>query len=367
MSRILLVEDDLGHRSLMEDRLRKTGFDVLGCGSIADARQRLSSAGWDAVLLDQRLPDGEGLDLMADLRQASPGLPIILVTALGGEDVAVRALRSGVDDYLTKDIGLSYLDALPVAVQRQLERVRLRQAHEALEARIRQREKSEAFHAMMLGLADKLNNRLAGALGYLELVAQGLPEGESVLRGQVARARESAQRAADILRVLLEHTIGLDQLQIQSIPVPDLLRQVRQHYPGLCPPEREVEILPAATACEQICEALLALVRNAEEASGGVEGVRVTAAASGDGRWVELRVTDRGEGIAAENLPKVLLPFFTTRGTKPAGLGLWQAYQIVSHVGGRMSISSRQGAGTTVRVELPVAAAPQDQGEAMCL
>jgi DNA-binding response OmpR family regulator len=43
MRRILLVEDDLGHRSLMEDRLRKTGFDVLGCGSIADARQRLSS------------------------------------------------------------------------------------------------------------------------------------------------------------------------------------------------------------------------------------------------------------------------------------------------------------------------------------
>jgi len=102
MSRILLVEDDLGHRSLMEDRLRKTGFDVLGCGSIADARQWFSSAGWDAVLLDQRLPDGEGLDLMAHLRRASPGLPIILVTALGGEDVAVRALRSGVDDYLTR-------------------------------------------------------------------------------------------------------------------------------------------------------------------------------------------------------------------------------------------------------------------------
>lgn len=359
MSRVLLVDDDPGHRLLVEERLGRNGFEVTACESLGTARERLSSACWDAVLLEQRLPDGNGLDLLAEIRRASPEAPVILITAMGGEQVVVQALRSGADDYLTKDPGFAYLEALPQILQRQIERVRERRAARALEDRTRLQERAEAFRETLLGLSDKLNNRLAGVIGYLDLIAQGLEPGSTALLQQVERARTAARRSAEILNTLLEHTVGLEQIRVQPLPVEALLAPVRERYPEVCPSPQELRALPEPLACEQMGQALLALVRNAVEASGGTRDVRVAIGARRDDGWLELRVEDRGEGIPPENLPKVLLPFFTTRGTQPAGLGLWSAYQLVTHVGGRLSIASTRGKGTTVRVSLPLSRGPE--------
>lgn len=359
MSRVLLVEDDPGHRLLVEERLRLGGFEVAACASLGDARARLAGGVWDAVLLDRRLPDGDGLDLVAEMRRTSPEPPVILITAAGGEEVAVRALRDGADDYLTKDPPLAYLDALPGMVERMIDRARERQASRALEDRARQHERIEAYRETLLGLSDKLNNRLAGVLGYLELIAQGLTPGEAQLRQQVERARTAARRSAEILNTLLEHTVGLEQIRVHPMRAQALLAPVRERYPEVCPPESELAQIPAPLACEQLAQALLALVHNAVEASGGTQGVRVTIAPARGAAWIEVRVEDRGEGIPPENLPKVMLPFFTTRGTQPAGLGLWTAYQIVTHVGGRLSIASTPGKGTTVRLSLPLERVPE--------
>jgi signal transduction histidine kinase len=114
--------------------------------------------------------------------------------------------------------------------------------------------------------------------------------------------------------------------------------------------------LPAVSADEsQLRQALLNLMRNAAEAmpSGGT--LVVTAHAL-DPRTVELTIGDSGEGIAAENLPKIFDPFFSTKegGT---GLGLALTQQIIVEHGGRIEVSSEPGHGTTFVVRL-VAAGP---------
>jgi two-component system NtrC family sensor kinase len=87
----------------------------------------------------------------------------------------------------------------------------------------------------------------------------------------------------------------------------------------------------------------------------------VTTAASGDGAWVQLSVSDTGPGIPADQLARIVDPFFTTK-EKGTGLGLSVVYGIVERHGGKLEIGSDVGRGTTVAFKLPVsvaAAAPR--------
>jgi two-component system response regulator RegX3 len=94
---VVVVEDEVELRSAVHDALVRYGFDVIDAGSIADAR-RLAPDG-DLLLLDLGLPDGDGLQLCADLAGT---LPIIVISARGDETDRVVALELGADDYLPK-------------------------------------------------------------------------------------------------------------------------------------------------------------------------------------------------------------------------------------------------------------------------
>lgn len=98
---ILLVEDDERIRKEMLDALRAGGFHVDVAVSVADAERALQSQ-YDLMLLDLGLPDGDGLDLCRDLRNAGRSIPIIILTARDGPDQRVRGLDVGADDYVIK-------------------------------------------------------------------------------------------------------------------------------------------------------------------------------------------------------------------------------------------------------------------------
>jgi signal transduction histidine kinase len=97
---------------------------------------------------------------------------------------------------------------------------------------------------------------------------------------------------------------------------------------------------------------LLNLLTNAREAMP--EGGRLRVATRRNGGSIEVEVTDTGKGIPAEHLSKVFDPFFTTK-EKGTGLGLAISYGIVRDHGGTLTVRSREGAGTTFLVTVPVA------------
>jgi len=106
---IVIVEDDDLIATSLARALRATGHDVTVASSIADGRAQLARA--ELVLCDLGLPDGEGLDLIAEIAATRPGLPVIALTARAEEADVVAGLTSGAVDYVTKPFRLAELQA----------------------------------------------------------------------------------------------------------------------------------------------------------------------------------------------------------------------------------------------------------------
>jgi len=102
MTRCLLVDDDPAIRDLLVDYLRPFGMFVESLQDGAGLRRRLPMAGIDVLLLDLMLPDESGLELCQWVKQSSPGLPVIMLTAQGDPLSRVLGLELGADDYLPK-------------------------------------------------------------------------------------------------------------------------------------------------------------------------------------------------------------------------------------------------------------------------
>lgn len=109
--RILLVEDDPGLGPPLAARLRAEGFIVDNVTTLADAVEAVMGARYRAVLLDRRLPDGEGMALLPVLRTRPPVPPVLLVTALDDVPDRVAGLEAGADDYLIKPFAFEELRA----------------------------------------------------------------------------------------------------------------------------------------------------------------------------------------------------------------------------------------------------------------
>jgi two-component system response regulator ResD len=108
--RILLVEDDNRIRLEVCDALRAADFQVDISVTLAEAREAVKQ-GYDLILLDLGLPDGDGLDLCRTLRGANDDVPIIILTARDAPEQRVRGLDVGADDYVVKPFHMPELIA----------------------------------------------------------------------------------------------------------------------------------------------------------------------------------------------------------------------------------------------------------------
>jgi PAS domain S-box-containing protein len=106
--RILIVEGDPATADLESRVLRQAGFTPQVANALGEARRLLETGGFAALLLDYRLPDGDAWDLVAGAREMIPPVPVILVTALGGEALAAEAVLRGVSEYIRKTDGFQH-------------------------------------------------------------------------------------------------------------------------------------------------------------------------------------------------------------------------------------------------------------------
>lgn len=100
--RILLVEDEPEMADLIASLVSHEGFGVELTRSIDEASRAATQSAYDLILLDRRLPDGDGLSLLPKLRSVRPGVRIIVLSALDTLDDTVSGLDAGADDYLVK-------------------------------------------------------------------------------------------------------------------------------------------------------------------------------------------------------------------------------------------------------------------------
>ena len=107
---VLVVEDAPDLRLELVDYLQFKGYHADGVGSIGEMQASVRSAAWHVVVLDLGLPDGDGVDLIRDLRTWS-AMPIIVLSARSAEASKIAALDAGADDYLVKPFGSGELMA----------------------------------------------------------------------------------------------------------------------------------------------------------------------------------------------------------------------------------------------------------------
>lgn len=101
---ILIIEDDISFARMLEGFLSRQGYDIRLAHSIKEGRNILESSHIDLVLLDYRLPDGTGIDLMNSMRSATGHIQVIIMTGFHDIRTAVKAMRTGAFDYITKPV-----------------------------------------------------------------------------------------------------------------------------------------------------------------------------------------------------------------------------------------------------------------------
>jgi two-component system, OmpR family, response regulator RpaB len=117
-ARIVVVEDEPAIRRGVVDLLRASGYEVAEAADGASGLEESVRRGVDLVLLDLLLPKRDGLQVLAELRRVRATLPVIILTARGGEDDRVRGLKMGADDYVVKPFSARELLARVEAVLR---------------------------------------------------------------------------------------------------------------------------------------------------------------------------------------------------------------------------------------------------------
>ncbi len=170
-ARVLVIDDEQSIRHFVSRSLTDAGYEVATAGSGADGLRLFHADPADLVILDLRLPDASGLDLLAQLKTESPSTPVIVITAVDDVEVAVKAMRQGAFYFLRKPLALDELEKL---------------VHEGLEKRQLRRE-VELWRRLQVekdGFVRCASPRMTHVYQIVEQVARGettsvLVQGES--------------------------------------------------------------------------------------------------------------------------------------------------------------------------------------------
>lgn len=230
-----------------------------------------------------------------------------------------------------------------------------------LEQQIIQSERLAAMGQMIGGFAHELNNPLTSIMGVSELLQEGEPA--EARRKQLLMLQQQARRAADIVQNLMYFSRppapGKGPINLSEL----LQRTLHLHAYSLHKNNITVDFLPDATLpvvtgdSHQLMQVFLNLILNAEQAMRdarelGTLRIRLEKG----GRVVTVTFQDDGPGIAAEVLPNIFDPFYTTkRPGRGTGLGLSICKAILREHGGEIEASSGPGGGAVFNVTLPVA------------
>jgi len=109
MADVLVVEDKESLRTVLRKTLESRGYDVEEAGDAYEARRRIQSSRFLVVLTDLRLPAGSGFDVLQAAQEADPATSVIVMTAFGTVEEAVRAMKEGAEDFLTKPVDTDHL------------------------------------------------------------------------------------------------------------------------------------------------------------------------------------------------------------------------------------------------------------------
>jgi signal transduction histidine kinase len=358
--RVLIVEDNPADAELVELELARGGYapTSLRVQSAAAMTAALAAAEWDLILCDYMMPRFTGLEALELLRATGKDIPFILISGSAGEEIAVRAMKAGAQDYFVK----GKLALLVPAIQRELREAQLRSAARAQLEHIHRNEKLAALGTLLAGVAHELNNPLTVIMHQAALLQRGLKDDPRQARAD--RIFQAVKRCARIVKnflALARH----EPPQRVPVSINDAVRAVMELVSYSLRADRIavtldlMEPLPSVSADPQdLQQVIINLLSNAQYALHSRPGTRTLSVSTGigaDGEGVTLHVKDNAGGIPPEIRSHIFDPFFTTKPVgQGTGLGLALCHGIIAAHNGTISVESEEDTGTTFIITLPI-------------
>jgi DNA-binding NtrC family response regulator len=190
--RILVIDDEADIRESLELLLTGENYSVDLAENAASGLQKFESGSYDLVLLDLMMPDRSGMDVLADMRQRDGDTPVFMLTAYGSVEVAVRALKSGANDYFAKPWDN---EKLLIEIDRMIAKGHLERENTQLKRALKQR---YAF-PNIVGKSERM-------LRLLDQVAQVAPSRATILiTGETGTGKELIAKAIHAHSVRADH------------------------------------------------------------------------------------------------------------------------------------------------------------------
>ncbi len=342
---ILIVEDEKDCAELLRYHLQKENYQTVVARNGEEAIDAVQCYRLDAVLLDVMLPELSGWEVCRLLRESSKGkcLPIIMLTALSDEESRVKGLSLGADDYLSKPYSMK---ELLLKVRKHLDR---QDAVRQFSARAQEQDTALQY------MIHEMRNAMTVIGGYSGVALKKEDPRRYLKPIHVAAVHaESLLNDASLLSKLEK---GGSSLPMETMDIVDLVKDVADTFhDGANKKRREIVIMnfrPCQvrvnrTAARQV---LVNLLSNAGKYSP--ECGRIWVYFDEHPYSVDVSIKDEGCGIRQEELPRIFEKYYRAAGSeqvKGAGLGLFIVHLLAESMGGKITVMSDQGAGSTFTV-----------------
>jgi signal transduction histidine kinase len=367
-NKILLVDDEQDIREVLNLSLSDLGYDVLEAENGAEALRLFKVARPPIVMTDIKMPGMDGIELLQKVKYENPDTEVIMITGHGDMNLAIKSLKYEATDFITKPINV---DVLEIAVQRARERIvtreKLREYTENLENLVREKTELQS-HLSSLGLmigsiSHGIKGLITGLDGGMYLVNSGfakengeqIKEGWEVVKLMVERIR---RMVLDILFYAKERNLkweSIDALSFAEEVAGTLEPKAKAHGIEFVKDfdskvgDFEVDAGYVHAALSNILEnAVDACTRDpSQRAHRIVFGVRQKK------KNIIFDVFDNGIGMDKDTREKLFTPFFSSKGNKGTGLGLFISNKIIEQHGGKIDVNSTPGEGTLFKIRIP--------------
>ena len=365
---LLLVDDEKDIRDVLHLALSDMGYEVFEAENGAEALRIFKEVHPPIVLTDIKMPRMDGIELLQKVKHDNSETEVIMITGHGDMNLAIKSLKYEATEFITKPVNV---DALEIALRRVRERIltrqKLKEYTENLETLLREKSELQS-HLSSLGLmigsiSHGIKGLLTGLDGGMYLLDSGFAKGN---RDQVREGWDAVKLTVERIRKMVmdilfyakERDLRLERINIRNF-VKEIAKEIEPKFKsqnikfvnnfGENLGEFEVDVT-------YLHSALLNIIENAADAclrDKIKKSHKIIFGAGKHEKEIILEISDNGIGMDDDTQEKIFTPFFSSKGTRGTGLGLFIANTIIEQHGGEIKVKSKVGQGTLFQIKIP--------------
>jgi len=366
--KILLVDDEQDIRDVLDLTLSDMGYEVFEAEDGDEALRVFRDVRPPIVLTDIKMPNMDGIELLQKIKREDPEAEVVMITGHGDMDLAIKSLKYEATDFITKPINVHVLE---IALQRVRDKILIRQKlkeyTESLEKLVREKTELQdhlsSLGLMISSISHGIKGLLTGLDGGMYLLEKGFTQKD---KGQIQEGWEIVKQMVEHIRKMVldiifyakERDLKWEQIdalsfaeEVAKVFEPKIKNQGIEFEKDFDSKIGELEI-----DAGYVHSALLNILENAADActrDTAKAAHKITLSVKQDKAHILFTVTDNGVGMDPETREKLFTPFFSLKGEKGTGLGLFIANKIIEQHGGEITVKSKLHQGTSFSIKMP--------------